>query len=129
MRIVKIADTLSWKIEEHKEDNKHATIVAHRKYLDEALNVADYGKNYIKIYYDVLQHFKTLVSPQIQQTSSGEFYIRYDNVNSWYHRDKSRVVQNLFEFILKKICLSDEVDYKESLKRVHSMSIDEILTR
>ena len=129
MRIVKIADTLSWKIEEHKEDNKHATIVAHRKYLDEALNLADYGINYIKIYYDVLQHFKTLVEPQIQKTSTGEYMLKYNTANSWYHRDKNRVIQNFYEFMLKKICLSDSVDYKESLKRVHSMSIDEIMTR
>jgi hypothetical protein len=129
MRRVKVSDVLNWRIEEQKEENKTASLIGYRKYLDEALNLADYGRNYIKIYYDVLQHFKTLVEPQIRKTSTDEYMLKYNTANSWYHRDKNRVIQNFYEFMLKKICLSDSVDYKESLKRVHSMSIDEIMTR
>lgn len=120
MRKVIVSDILNWRIEEHKEYNKHATTICYRKHLDEALIVADESKNTINLYYEVMKHFKTLVEPQIQKSKTGESFIKYDNHNFWYSRNKDAIMKSFFEFILKKICLSDGVDCMESLKRVHN---------
>jgi len=130
MRITKVADILNWRIEQQKEGNKKITIICYRKYLDEALIVADEDKNTINLYYEVMKHFKTLVEPQIQKSKNRELFIKYDGNNIWYSRNKDAIMQSFFEFTLKKICLSDGVDYQESLKRVYAMSsVDEIMGR
>lgn len=129
MKKVRVIDTQNWKIEEQKESNKHSTLICYRKYLDEALIVADEGKNSIKLYYDVFKHFKTVVEPQIDTTSTKEYVLKYDNSNIWYHRDKNRLILNLYEFLLKRVCLSDEVNFTESLKRVHAMSKEDIFKK
>ena len=102
MRKVIVSDILNWRIEEHKEDNKHATTICHRKYLDEAFIVADESKNTINLYYEVMKHFKTLVEPQIQKSKSGELYIKYDGNNIWYSRNKDAIMKSFFEFMLRR---------------------------
>lgn len=118
-----------WKIEEAKETNKNTTLLCYRKYLDEALCIANDGKNSIKLYYEVLKHFKEQISPHIETTSSGEYALRYTTANSWFHRDKNRIMQSFYEFTLKRVCLKDSVDFMESLKRVFSMKLEDILKK
>jgi len=129
MRTIKANDTLNWRVEEQKEGNKNVTIIGYRKYLDEALIIADESKNSINLYYEMMKHFKTLVEPQIQKSKAGESFIKYDNSNVWYSRNKDAIIKSFFEFLLKRICLSDGVDCKESLNRVHVLSIEEIFKK
>jgi len=127
MRIVKAADTLSWKIEERKEGNKHTTLICYRKYLDEALAVADESKNSIKLYYEVLKHFKEQISAYVKTTSTGEYVLKYNNDNCWFHRDKNRVMQSFYEFTLKRVCLKNGINFIDGLQKVFSMNSDDIL--
>jgi hypothetical protein len=129
MRKITASDVLNWRIEEQKEENKTASLIGYRKYLDEALIKAGEDKNSINLYYEMMKHFKTLVEPHIETSKKREYTLKYDNNNMWNSRNKNVIMQSLYEFTLKRICLSDEVDYMESLKRVHAMSVDEIFKK
>ena len=129
MKIISVANNLNWRVEEQKEGNKNLTLVCYRKYLDEALIVANDSNNSINLYYEMLKAFKVLVSPKIELTSTGEYTLKYNNTNSWYHRDKNRVIQSFYEFTLKRVCLKDGVDYMESMKRVFAMKLEDIFKK
>jgi len=129
MFIVKASDPLNWKIEEKKEGNKNSSLIGYRKYLDEALIRAGEDKNSINLYYELMKHFKMLVEPHIETSKKGEHTLKYNDNNMWHSSSKSVVIQSLYEFTLKRVCLSDEVDYQESMKRVHAMSANEIFKK
>ena len=126
MKTITAADTLNWRVEEQKEGNKNLTLLCFRKYLDEALKVADKDKNSLTLYYETLEHFKGLVTPLIETTLKGEYTLKFDNKNQWYHRDKSRIILSFYEFILKKICLRKNLDYLDGLVAVSLMNLEDI---
>jgi len=129
MRTVSAIDSLNWKIEEKKEGNKNTTLICCRKYLDEALVIADESHKYIKLYNEVFEHFKELVPSKIETTSTGEYKIVFDNANSWYHRNKNIIMQSFYEFTLKRVCMNEKINFNESLKRVHAMSVEDLFKK
>jgi len=91
--------------------------------------IADESHKYIKLYNEVFKHFKELVPSKIETTSTGEYKIVFDNANSWYHRNKNIIMQSFYEFTLKRVCMSDKINFNESLKRVHAMSVEDLFKK
>jgi len=127
-RIISIADAMSWRVSEKKEKNKNLSLVCYRKYLDEALIIANESKNYTNEYNETLKHFKTIVEHKIETTSTGEYLLKHSNNISWYHRQKAVIIKSYFEFILKRICLKNEVNFVESLRVVFDMKNEQFLS-
>lgn len=126
-KVISVADTLSWKIEEQKEGNKNISLLCYRQHLNEALIIANESENYTKQYFKVLEHFKELVTHKIEVTSTGEYSLKHSNNNKWNHRKKDTIIKSYFEYILKRVCLQDEVNFKESLSVVFAMKNENIL--
>ena len=127
-RVINVADSMSWKIEEIKEGNKNPSLLCYRKYLDEALLIADESKNYTDEYNETLEHFKTIVEHKIETTSTGEHLLKHSNNTSWYHRQKTVIIKSYFEFILKRVCLKNEVNFVESLRVLFDMKNEQFLS-
>jgi hypothetical protein len=128
LKVISVADAMSWRVEEQKEGNKNLSLVGYRKYLDESLLLADESKNYIEQYYETLEHFKMIVGHKIETTLSGEYFLKHSKRNGWHHRQKDTIIKSYFEFILKRVCLKNDVDFIESLRVVFDMKNEQFLS-
>jgi len=124
--IITASDRLNWKIELISDEGK-PKLKTFRKYLYEALIVADEKQNTLKLYYELFEEFKRLTAHLIKVTSSGELFLKYSTNDSWYSRSSDNILLSFYEFTLKRVCLLEELDYIQGLKRVFSMSLDEVI--
>jgi len=120
---IRALDSMSWVlILNGKTDKKLFT----RKYLLEVLFKqveidsmrVDELKVIEKEYLSKLEQFSELHVSKIKIESSGELSLSFDSNNTWHHRSKLVIIQSMFEFILKKICVKKDINYKQALEIV-----------
>ena len=118
---IAVSDLLNWKVVDTK-----GRALLYRKHIPETLIFTNDGTKILKAYNEALEHFKTLVRHRIKKTSTGELSLAYSNNTIWYHRDEERLILNLFEHTLKRLCLDDGMSVDKSIAKIHVMKEDGI---
>ena len=118
---VKVSDLLNWKVV-----NAKGRALLYRKHIPETLIFANDGTKTLKAYNEAFEHFKTLVLHRIEKSKNGELSLAYSNNTVWYHRDEERLILNLFEHTLKRLCLDYGLSVDKSIAKIHEIKEDGI---
>ena len=121
---VRALDSLSWSLVLIGKRDRN---VLTRKYLLEVLEksaeidsaIARELENIKKEYLSKLEQFFDAHITKVKRESSGELSLSFDSNNTWHHRKESVIIQSMFEFMLKRVCLRDGVGYAVALNRVN----------